>query len=104
MRCIYFIAVLLQPLDLRIRNWTAYHGYLGDTMTIKHVSMDHISVDAPKAKNTQVVLREDFELVWDVWRDYKAQRVKRYELRDMTYYSKYIKSILQWYEREKSSN
>ena len=88
---------VLKP-GTEIKNWTAFHSYLGDTMTVVDVREKSISVDTPKAKDIQVVPKEDFERVWEVWSDYKAQKVKRYELRDMTFYSKYIISILHWYE------
>jgi len=84
--------------DTKIKNWTAYRGYLGDSMKIISVRTDCIELDAPGAINTQRIPKVDFMRVWDVWADYKSQKVKRYELRDMTRYSKYIISILHWYE------
>lgn len=84
----------------KVKNWTAFRGYLGDTMTIVRVNQQAIKVDAPKAKTIQIVPIEDFEYVWDVWSDYKVKKVKRYELRDMTRFSKYIISILHWYESD----
>ena len=83
-----------------ISNWTAYRGFLGDTMKIIDIKENSIEVETPKAENIQHVPKEDFEKVWDVWRDYKIQKIKRYELRDMTRFSKYIISILKWYEEE----
>jgi hypothetical protein len=84
----------------QIRNWTAFGGYLGDEMTVTRVSDEHVKVDAPSARNVQVVPKEDFKEVWEVWSGYKTLKVKRYELRDMTRYSKYIISILHWFETE----
>lgn len=81
-----------------IRNWTVLKGYLGDTMTIVAVNKESIEVDAPKAKNMLVVPKADFEVVWEVWSQYKNHRVQRQEIRDMTFYSKYIISILHWLE------
>ena len=46
-----------------IRNWTAFGGYLGDEMTFVGVSADRIRVNAPDAKNVEVVPRDDFEKV-----------------------------------------
>ncbi len=83
-----------------VKNWTAFSGYLGDEMTIVKVDGNSILFEAPKAKHLQNVPKEDFEIVWRVWNDYKAQKVKRYELRDMTRFSKYIISLLHWYEEE----
>jgi len=83
-----------------IQNWTAYRGYLDDSMTINDIQENSIEVETPKAKNIQHVPKEDFKNVWSVWSDYKIQKVKRYELRDMTRFSKYVISILKWYEEE----
>lgn len=77
---------------------TAFRGYLGDSMAVVGVRENYIEVDAPNATAIQVVPKDDFEKVWEVWADYKRQKVKRYELRDMTRFSKYIISILHWYE------
>ena len=84
-----------------VRNWTAHKGYLGDSMTIVDVGSRHISVDAPNARNIQRVPKTDFEKMWVVWDDYKTEKVKRYEIRDMTMFSKYIISILHWYDVER---
>jgi hypothetical protein len=81
-----------------IKNWTAFHGYLGDNMKVIAIRDNYIEIDAPKAKSVQIVPKDDFEKVWRVWSDYKTQKVRRYELRDVTRFSKYIISILHWYE------
>jgi len=83
-----------------IKNWTAFRGYLGDTMAIAGVRSDYIEVDAPKASSTQVISKEDFEKVWEVWSAYKGGKLPRYQIRDMTRFSKYIISILNWYVQE----
>jgi len=83
-----------------IPNWTAYRGYLGDKMTVIGVQENSIEVETPKARNVLHVTKGDFEKVWAVWSDYKIQKVKRYELRNMTRFSKYVISILKWYEEE----
>jgi hypothetical protein len=86
--------------EAQIGNWTVFNGYLGNEMTIAGVRDDYIDVDTPTAKNTQLVPKEDFNKVWKVWSDYKDQKIKRYEVRDMTRYSTYIISILHWFEEE----
>lgn len=93
-----YIQTNLKP-EMKIKNWTVLKGNLKDTMTIKRVNDHSVQVDPPKAKNLQVVPKEDFEIVWEVWSDYKSQKVKRYEIRNMTWKSKYIISILHWYEQ-----
>jgi len=65
-----------------IKNWTAFRGYLGDLITIAGIRENHIEVDAPNASTIQVIPKGDFEKVWQVWIDYKIQKVKRFELMD----------------------
>jgi len=83
-----------------IKNWNTYNGYLGDNLTIDYVDPNYISVDPPRVWDTRVIPKEDFEQVWNVWEDYKALRLKRNDLRDLTNLSKYIISIFHWYEKE----
>ena len=83
-----------------VKNWTNYRGYLGDIMTIMKVQSRYIEVDTPKILTFQVVPKMDFESIWEVWSGYKSQRVKRMEITPITRYSKYIISILNWYEQE----
>ncbi len=87
----------LKP-DMVIPNWTAYKGYLGDTMKVVAIRSNYIVLDSPNAKANQSVPRDNFEAVWGVWPGYKAQRVKRNELTELTRFSKYIISIFNWYE------
>ena len=94
-----FLQTNMKP-GTELQNWTANSGYLGDSMTIINIRQNSIEVKTPKANNLQHVPKEDFEKVWSVWNDYKTQNVKRYELRDMTRFSKYIISIFRWYEEK----
>jgi hypothetical protein len=93
------LQIYLKP-GTEIENWNTYQGYLGEDLTINEVDQNHISVDPPRVLDTQVVPKEMFEQIWEVWQDYRALRLKRSELRDMTNYSKYIISIFRWYETE----
>lgn len=81
-----------------IRNWTALHGYLGDTMTVEAVDPTEYVIRAPKAKSLQHVSCKEFEEVFAVWEDYKAGRVQRQTLREMNHHTKYIISVLRWLE------
>lgn len=83
---------------LIIPNWTYLKGYLGDTMRIEEVDEVEIVVHAPKAKNLQHVSKADFEIVWEVWDEYKNGRYQGQDMRDLMMYSKYIISILHWLE------
>jgi len=79
-----------------IRNWTAHGGYLGDSFTVVNVSQNYVEVDTPGATNIQRIPQCDFQIVYNLWDDYCLGRVKRYEIRDETRFSKYIISILHW--------
>jgi hypothetical protein len=94
-----FLQSNLKP-GMEIKNWTAFNGYLGDTMKIEAVRSLSIEVDAPKAASFQMVPKDDFGKVWEVWPEYKSHKLKRYELTDITRFTKYIISILYWYEEE----
>ena len=88
----------LKP-GLTIDNWTALRGNLGDQMTVVGIRDRYIEIGAPNAKSVQRVPKADFEKVWEVWSDYKSQKLPRHKIRDMTLFSKYIISILRWYEQ-----
>ena len=83
-----------------VQNWTVFGNFKPNDMTIVKVSRNSIVVDAPDAQNLQNIPKEDFSRVWKVWTGYKNQNIRRYEIRDMTRFSKYIISILHWYEGE----
>jgi len=90
----------LKP-GMKVKNWTAYRGYIGDSIKITRIDRDSLSLESPAAnKHIQVVPKDDFESIWQVWPDYKMRRVRRYELRGKTRFSKYIISILRWFESE----
>jgi hypothetical protein len=81
-----------------IRNWTVLHRYMGQDMVVNDVQENYIKIDPPNAQTIQRVPKEDFEKVWRVWPDYKSGTFKRGQFQDVTRYSKYIISILHWYE------
>jgi hypothetical protein len=76
-------------------------GYLGDTMKVAQIDEDEIVVQSPKAKNLLHVFRDEFEKIWEIWPTYKARRMQRRDVCDMTFHSKYILSILHWMEETK---
>ena len=84
----------------KVRNWTALNDYLGDMMTVVAVHSGSIEVDAPGAKSIQVVRKQDFEAVFNIWEGYKSNEIERQELTPLTRFSKYVISILHWLESE----
>jgi hypothetical protein len=90
----------LKPGEL-IPNWTVLKGYLGDSMKVVQVYKREIIVQAPNAKRLQHVSRGEFENIWAVWPAYKTGQKQRQEIREMTFHSKYILSILHWLEENK---
>jgi hypothetical protein len=83
-----------------VRNWTVLKGYLGDSMKIVAVRAETIEVDAPRARNLVVVPKAHFKAVWEIWNLYTDGLVPRAELTKMTFFSKYIISVLHWLEME----
>lgn len=82
-----------------IPNWTVLKGYLGDRMQVLQVTRDEIVIQAPNAKNLVCVSRGEFEKVWEIWPAYRARRMRRKEITEITFFSKYIFSILHWLEQ-----
>ncbi len=83
-----------------VKNWTASGKYLGDTMKIVGVRSGYIEVNPPNAACTQMVPKKDFMKVWEVWSDYKSGKLPRSAIGEKIRYTKYIISILHWYEQE----
>jgi len=93
------LQIALKP-GIEIKNWNAYNGYLGDTLTINTVDSDYISIGPPRVWGPQVISREDFEQIWIVWSDYLALRLKRARMHEFSNQSKFIISIFHWCESE----
>jgi len=87
-----------------VKNWSVYHGYLGRTMTVLDVRSDYIKVDPPKAKNIQVVPREDFKKLWEDWPAYKSRELPRSAFLEKSRFITYVISILHYYEQEVVDN
>lgn len=83
-----------------IKNWTSSGGYLGDTMKIVGVRSGYIEVDPPNAACTQMVPKKDFKKVWEVWSEYKSGKLPRSAIGEKIRFTKYIISILHYYEQE----
>lgn len=79
---------------LKVRNWTAFRGYLGEDFLVKDVGQNLVNVEAPGAQMVQSIPRADFEYVFEKWNAYCAHKVQRQEIRNNTRYSKYVISIL----------
>jgi hypothetical protein len=83
-----------------IKNWSGLHGYLGRSTTIVSVCNEYIEVDPPKAKNIQVVPRDDFRKLWEDWSAYKGGKVARSTFLEKSRFITYIISIFHYYEQE----
>lgn len=83
-----------------ILNWTAKKGFLGDKMTLEEVNKTGVIIHAPKANNLIYVSCSEFEKMWNVWPSYKAGKASRREICDLTFYSKYVISVLRWVEEK----
>jgi len=83
-----------------IKHWNPYNGYLGEGLTIITCDPESISIDPPRVWESQVIPKNDFKQIWALWGDYLALRLERAKIHAMTDHSKYIISILYWYETE----
>ena len=96
------ITSTLKP-GMEISNWTVLKGKLGGTITINAIEPEVILVESPNAKSIQRVSKDKFELIWNVWEDYKKGRIQRQEMTHNNFHSKYIISILHWWDMNLNS-
>jgi hypothetical protein len=89
----------LEP-GVEIKHWNPYNGYLGEKCTVIASEPEFISINPPRVWESQQIPRHDFKLVWASWPDYLALRLERQKIHNLTEHSKYIISILHWYETE----
>ena len=87
----------LKP-GMEISNWTVLKGNLGGTITINSIGEDVILVESPNAKSILRVTKDKFELIWNVWAEYKKGRIQRKDISQDNFHSKYIISILHWWD------
>lgn len=85
----------LEP-GMKIPNWTAANGYLGDEFAIVRVESSHVEINAPNADAKQRVARKDFEFMVDNWEKYREGQIQRQTLVKRTRVSKYTISILKY--------
>ena len=86
-------------IGMTIDNWTKNQLYLGDQFEISNVSHTQIDINTPGAKNIQHVPQIDFQVVYNIWKQYIGCTYSRSDIRDsITRYSKYIISIFKWVE------
>ena len=77
-----------------IKYWGQARGYSGRSFKISRIQNSFIVIDSPTAKNLQVIPKNDFEKVWEIWEKYLSGKIFRYEIRDeCTRFSSYIISI-----------
>lgn len=79
---------------VKIRNWTAAKGFLGDEFSIVRVESSHVEINSPNAETIQRVGKNDFEVMFSNWEAYCTGRLKRQALVRQTRVSKYTMSIL----------
>ena len=87
----------LEP-GTEIKHWNPYNGYLGEGLTIISSDSESISIEPPRVWDSQVISKDHFKLVWLNWGDYLALRLERRKFHALTDHSKYIISVLHWYE------
>ena len=83
----------------KVQHWSVFRGDLEGEFEITSVKRDSIQVSS----TSQPVPKRDFRAVAEVWDNYCAGDVPRFEIRDLTRFSTYIISILHWQEQNASS-
>jgi hypothetical protein len=83
-----------------IKIWNPYNGYLGEESTIVASGAEFISIDPPRVWEAREIPKNDFQIVWANWPDYLALRLERRKIHALSEHSKYIISILHWFETE----
>lgn len=81
-----------------VRNWTILKGYWGGRIPVVDLEKNAIIVQATRTGNELRVPRSEFEKMWKIWTDYKGGKVTRQEIGALMFVSKYVISILHWYE------
>lgn len=73
-------------------NWTRDKGYFGENFAAQWEG-SYILCTLPSSREIRVP-QDDFEKVYKMWLGYVRERIPRKNIRDVTFYSKYIISIL----------
>jgi hypothetical protein len=79
----------------KLYTWSAA-GRAKGSFNIVAVSIEGITVATPRAQ--RLVSRQDFEAVFGGWDEYRSGMLARHKLRDMSFNSTYILSVLHWLE------
>lgn len=80
-----------------IRNWGNDRGFTGNTFEILEITENHAVCKPPKAVNIQIVPKDDFRDVWEIWPKYRSGDFPRHQIRDeITRFSSYIISIYKY--------
>ena len=61
-------------LGLKIKNWTAANGFLGDDFSIVRVESSHVEISSPNAETIHRVGKNDLEVVYSNCETYCAGR------------------------------
>jgi hypothetical protein len=72
----------------------------GEATTIVSVEAEAITIAPPRAKGFVRIPKDDFEVVWKHWGDFKGGKITRSELRQLTTRSSYIITLFSWYEAQ----
>lgn len=80
-----------------IKNWGNARGFSGNTFKIVEINENKVVCKPPNAKNLQIVPKDDFKKVFEIWPKYFLGNYPRYQIRDeVTRYSSYIISIFKY--------
>lgn len=80
-----------------VRHWSANKGYLAGEFLVDRVSPDRIVVSGRSMQTGSVTIsKSDFETVAQVWPQYSTGNFPRQQLREISWRSTYIISLLHW--------
>ena len=82
-----------------IHNWTRHSGYHGQDFTAQQAG-SYVLCVLPSGRELRVP-KGDFETVYGLWPGYLAGQIQRVD--EVTYYSKYVISILHQFFGEPAS-
>lgn len=85
-----------------IKNWTPVNGYFGNDVIITSINNDSITIQTKSAKPPQLLIKNEFYEIWEVWPFYISGKIKRNELRANRFHTTYIIDILHWYEMKET--
>ena len=75
-----------------VQNWTVLKGHTGEDFVVEDIQYDRLTIKKPDDK-TLTIRSNEFDAFGEYWNDYKKGLVRRKDIMQRTFYSKYLISI-----------